>query len=190
MTRILKGLLPALICTTAFGCASQRPVAYQPDIERARMELASGHTGAAARTIEQVKANQSLSQGERAVLALLEAEFRLAIGEAREALLIVEGISDPRLVGQVNEIAGKALIKSGRYAQASERLVAARSAYSRPGDLARVENLLLVAEGLESYSAGRGDEARRLWSGIEDAQLKRSLESSLQRRGVRVALDQ
>ncbi len=104
---------------------------------------------------------------------MLMAEVDLRTGQADLALpamnrLLAWDPGDPR----AHEIAGKAGLMLGDYADAQEHFSTALSAYEREQDVNRAADLLALAQGFEEYARGRHAAAEEAWAGISDRRLR------------------
>jgi len=75
---------------------------------------------------------------------------------------------DPR----VHEIAGKAGLMLGDFADAREHFSMALNVYERDEDVNRAADLIALAQGFEEYAQGRHAAAEDAWAGISDQQLR------------------
>ncbi len=104
---------------------------------------------------------------------LLMAEVDLRTGQADLALpamtrLLAWDPGDPR----VHEIAGKAGLMLGEFADAREHFSTALNAYARDEDVSRAADLMALAQGFQEYARGRHAAAEDAWAGISDQQLR------------------
>ncbi len=136
-----------------------------------------GHNDAATAREWLASAEPTLENAsQRKEYELLMAEVDLRTGQADLALpamnrLLAWDPGDPR----VHEIAGKAGLMLGDFADAREHFSTALSAYERDEDMNRAADLMVLAQGFEEYAQGRHAEAENAWAGISDQQLRKGV---------------
>lgn len=104
---------------------------------------------------------------------LLMAEVDIRTGQADVALpamnqLLAVNPNDPR----AHEMAGKARLMLGEFADARQHFNAALAAYRHEADMSRAADLLALTEGLDAYARGRFAQAEQSWAGIGDERLR------------------
>lgn len=110
---------------------------------------------------------------ERRDYQLLMAEVDVRTGQALLALpamnqLLAVNPNDPR----ANEMAGKARLMLGEFADARQHFNAALAGYRHEADMSRAADLLALSEGLDAYARGRFAQAEESWAGIGDERLR------------------
>lgn len=113
------------------------------------------------------------NDGERRDYQLLMAEVDLRTGHALRALpamtkLLAVNPNDPR----ANEMAGKARLMLGEFADARQHFNVALAGYRHEADMSRAADLLALTEGLDAYARGRFAQAEASWAGIGDERLR------------------
>jgi tetratricopeptide (TPR) repeat protein len=173
------GIAAGLILGLAGGCATEpMPVQARDDsgLVRVRSAIATGDLAEARSRLNRYEANlNSTGGGADPVATLLQAEIDLRQDQALAALDHAESVMDAAHKAQADEVAGKALIRLARFAEASQRLRSARGGYSRPEDVTRVDDLIWLSDGLAALEQGRPLDARALWSEIRSATLRASI---------------
>jgi tetratricopeptide (TPR) repeat protein len=165
---------------TLGACAGPSGLSPGEDLSWARSALALGNAREAERYLHRIRESGALSAQGRTQASLLQAEIELRKEAPEEALRIANAhAADERFGAQAGEIAGKALIRLGRFGEAIARLETALNAYEDSRDVARTVDLISVAEGLEAYAGADPASARRHWSRIEDRTLRDSLRRAL-----------
>ncbi len=110
---------------------------------------------------------------ERKEYQLLMAELEIRTGQAELALpamnqLLAVNPNDPR----ANEMAGKARLMLGEFAEARRHFNAALTGYRREADVSRALDLLALTDGLDAYARGRFAQAEESWVDIGDDRLR------------------
>lgn len=176
-----SGYAVMLAIVVGAGCASARPAGTNAWIE----------LGQARRALEQNEPDRALAHLERArtasggwqshVITLMLAEIRLHQNDAPDALSLASSILEQDgSNAAAREIAGKALLKLGRFHDATEALLTAQAAYRRASlEHQQLEDLIRLARGLDAYAQADPSMARQRWEGIQDPQLRASLERAV-----------
>jgi predicted Zn-dependent protease len=178
---------PAVLLTllVAVGCASYGQRAGPADTN-AWIEL-----GQARHALEQNEPERALAHLERArtasggrqsqVITLMLAEIRLHQNDAPDALSLASSILEhDGSNAAAREIAGKALLKLGRFRDAEDALLTAQAAYQRASsEYQQLEDLVRLARGLDAYAQANPSMARQRWEGIQDPELRSSLERAV-----------
>lgn len=104
---------------------------------------------------------------------LMTAELDIRTGQPELALPAVDHLldrnpDDPR----VHELAGKVRLSLGDFAEAAQNFRHAQDRYTSEEDIARVTDLLALAEGFQEYAAGRLAAAQQRWGAIQDRTLR------------------
>ena len=176
-----SGYAVMLAIVVGAGCASARPAGTNAWIE----------LGQARRALEQNEPDRALAHLERAraasggrqshVITLMLAEIRLHQNDAPDALSLASSILErDGSSAAAREIAGKALLKLGRFHDAEEAFLTAQAAYRRTSlEYQQLEDLIRLAGGLDAYAQADPSMARQRWDGIQDPQLRSSLERAV-----------
>ncbi len=176
-----SGYAVMLAIVVGAGCASARHVDTNAWIE----------LGQARRAVEQNDPDRALKHIERArmasggrqsqVITLMLAEIRLHQNDALDALSLASSVlEEDGSNAAAREIAGKALLKLGRFRDAAEGLLTAQAAYQRTSlEYQQLEDLIRLARGLDAYAQANPSMARQRWEGIQDPQLRDSLERAV-----------
>ncbi len=173
------GLLAVVM---AGGCATSWWAA-EPDglmeLRHAEAALMAGETDRALAHLETAK---QVYRGEHPeVVTLLTAEVKLRQGEAADALMLAQNALEQDGGNlAAHEVAGKALLKLGRFGDAELSFLSAQVAY-RPEspEHRRLEDYMNLARGLDAYAAGDPDVAQEYWGGIQDKELRFALDKAV-----------
>ena len=174
-----------LTLLVAVGCSSYGQRAGQEDtnawieLGQARLSLESGQTDRALAHLERARAASGGRQSH--VITLMLAEIRLHQNDAPDALSLASSILErDGSSAAAREIAGKALLKLGRFHDAEEAFLTAQAAYRRTSlEYQQLEDLIRLAGGLDAYAQADPSMARQRWDGIQDPQLRSSLERAV-----------
>ena len=187
--RISKACL--LTVVVAAGCATSRPAAgpaHHGSVTEVRAALAAGQTERAL--VELDKLQRFYADRPPDSVTLMLAEARLRQGEASAALALARGTLEKGSPA-AQTVAGKALLKLGRYGEAEESFRAAQDGYGR-GSAAygQLEDFVSLSRGLEAYANADPDVAREYWDSIRDQQLRFAIDQAVRdlSRGPRTAL--
>ena len=81
---------------------------------------------------------------------------------------------------RAEEVVGKAALRQGRFTEAQNHFVAAEKNYEAEDDRQRIADLIHLTRGLDSYSAGDVEVARKYWRSIQNAELRYSVDQVVQ----------
>lgn len=173
------GLLTVVM---AGGCATLREAAGPnglTELHQAEAALRAGQTDRALVHLERAWLVQGDEQPE--VVTLLTAEVKLRQGEAADALMLAQHALEQDGGNPVaHEVAGKALLKLGRFGDAEQSFLSAQAAYPPDSPEHRqLEDFMNLARGLDAYAAGDPDVAHQYWGGIQSKELRFALDKAV-----------
>lgn len=127
------------------------------------------------------RARTASGGGQSQVITLMLAEIRLHQNDALDALSLATSVlQENGSNAAAREIAGKALLKLGRFREASDAFLTAQAAYQRSSlEYQQLEDLIRLAGGLDAYAQADPSTARQRWEGIQDPALRSSLERAV-----------
>ena len=116
---------------------------------------------------------------------ILQAEVHLANGDLPGALNSANEVLNDADAGEqdrarAEEVVGKAALRQGRFTEAQNHFVAAEKIYEAEDDRQRIADLIHLTRGLDSYSAGDVEVARKYWRSIQNAELRYSVDQVVQ----------
>ena len=170
---------PGLVCTglaltvaTLSGCGSSGSATADGLLAGAHASLEEDDTASAREWLASAKTVLTTAR-ETKEYDLLAVELEVRSGRAERAMPTIERLlatypRDPR----VHEVAGKAWLMQGDFAQAGRDFGTAMNAYTDEADAARAADLLALARGFEAYGQGRLSAAEERWAGIADDELR------------------
>lgn len=188
MESLGKGMTMRLTCAglltvvMAGGCATPRgPAGPQgmTELHQAEAALRAGQTDRALVHLERAWLVQGDEQPE--VVTLLTAEVKLRQGEAADALILAQhALEQDGGNPAAHEVAGKALLKLGRFGDAEQSFLSAQAAYPPDSPEHRqLEDFMNLARGLDAYAAGDPDVAHQYWDGIQSKELRFALDKAV-----------
>ena len=150
-----------------------------PSLQHAHALLREGCAEEAVAELDAILAD--VDGRDRLVAALLKAEARLQQGRADEALTLADSVLEAR-PGDVaaNEIAGKALLKMGRYQEADNHFTVALSAAApESADHRRLSDLTNITRGLVAWSDADPELARSYWKSVWHPTMRQRVDEAL-----------
>ncbi len=170
---------PGLVCTglaltvaTLSGCGSSGSATADGLLAGAHASLEEDDTASAREWLASAKTVLTTARQSKEY-DLLAVEIEVRSGRSERAMPTIERMlatypRDPR----VHEVAGKAWLLLGDFAQAGRDFGTAMDAYTDEADAARAADLLALARGFEAYARGRVGDAEERWTGIADDRLR------------------
>ena len=176
---VMLTLLVAVGCSSYGQRAGQGDTSAWIELGQARLSLESGEADRALAHLERARA--ASGGGQPKVITLMLAEIRLHQNRAPAAFSLASSILEQDgSNAAAREIAGKALLKLGRFDDAAEAFLTAQAVYQRTSlEYQQLEDLIRLARGLDAYAQADPSMARQRWEGIQDRQLRASLERAV-----------
>lgn len=176
-------LVAALLSTALVGCNAQKQRAMA--LQHAQTSLEEEFPQRAGLQLDQADSLTDRFNLKPEVQAdILRAETHLQLGELSMARALGEKVAAAYVPGtqpraEAEEILAKVAIREGEFVEAQLRLSEAKRSYTDPSDLARVQDLALLVQGLQAYSQGETLSARSTWNSIGNVKLRESVLASM-----------
>ena len=150
-----------------------------PSLQHAHLLLREGLADEAVMELDGILVN--VDGRDRLVAALLKAEARLQQNRAGEALALADSVLETRPGdAAAHEVAGKALLKLGRYQEADNHFTVAGGAVEpESSDHQRLEDLMNISRGLVAWSDADPELARSYWKSVWHPTMRQRVDEAL-----------